>query len=107
MPGVVGIVLRVALLNDLAADLEEGFLELRNALAGLDFEVNRAITEFVPEIGIGNGICQIYVFRASLQSIHARRPLIASGGNRCLPPTRHVERCTEVCPNEHRQERSW
>ena len=54
MPGVVRIVLRVAFLNDLVAHLEERFLEFRDALAGLDFDVDRAITEFVPEIGIRN-----------------------------------------------------
>ena len=53
MAGIVGIVFGVASLDDLVADLEEGFLELGDALAGFDFDVYDSRAEFRPKILIG------------------------------------------------------
>src|SRR5229473_2856232 len=60
MPGVVRIVLPVALLNDLMADLEQRFLKLRHALAGFDFDVQGATAEFVPELRIGDQLARFF-----------------------------------------------
>ena len=46
MPDVLGIVLRVAFVND----LEERLLHLRYAFAGFDVGIHGFLTEFAPEI---------------------------------------------------------
>ena len=61
MPDVIGIGLRVAGFDDLMANLEQGFLNLRHALAGFDVHVHDSGAELGPEFGIGDETARFFM----------------------------------------------
>ena len=64
MAGIVRVILSVALLYDLVADLEQRFLKPGNTFAGFDFDVHRSIAEFIPELGIGDQPARLFARQA-------------------------------------------
>src|SRR5207237_5028145 len=61
MPDVIGIGLRVAGFDDLMANLEQRFLNLRHALAGFDVHVHDSGAELSPEFGIGDETARFFM----------------------------------------------
>src|SRR5437016_1873744 len=61
MPDVIGIGLRVAGFDDLVANLEQRFLNLRHALAGFDVYVHGSGAELGPEFGIRDETARLFM----------------------------------------------
>ena len=67
MPDVIGIGLRVAGFDDLMANLEQRFLNLRHALAGFDVHVHGSGAELGPEFGIRDETARLFMRHRTLR----------------------------------------